>query len=59
VDGVLEQSRDVPAAERERIAAARRQLVEGDRPVETYHRIGLDEALGLLAPEPERRLVAV
>jgi hypothetical protein len=59
VDGVLEQSRDVPAAERERIAAARRQLVEGDRPVETYRRIGLDEALGLLAPEPERRLVAV
>jgi hypothetical protein len=59
VDGVLEQSRDVPAAERDRIAAARRQLVEGDRPVETYRRIGLDEALGLLAPEPERRLVAV
>ena len=59
VAGVLEQSRDVPAAERERIGAARRQLVEGDRPVETYRRIGLDEALGLLAPEPERRLVAV
>src|SRR4051812_10807333 len=59
VDAVLEQSRDIPAAERDRIAAARRQLVEGDRPVETYRRIGLDEALGLLAPEPERRLVAV
>ena len=59
VDGVLEQSRDGPAAERERIATARRQLVEGERPVETYRRIGLEEALGLLAPEPERRLVAV
>jgi hypothetical protein len=59
VDGVLEQSRDVPAGERDRIAAARRTLVEGDRPVETYRRIGLEEALGLLAPEPERRLVAV
>jgi hypothetical protein len=59
VGAVLEQSRDVPAGERDRIAAARRQLIEGDRPVETYRRIGLDEALGLLAPEPERRLVAV
>jgi hypothetical protein len=59
VDGVLEQSREIPAAERDRIAAARRQLVEDDRPVETYRRIGLEEALGLLAPEPERRLVAV
>lgn len=59
VEGVLEQSREVPAAERDRIAAARRQLLYGERPVETYRRIGLDEALGLLAPEPERRLVAV
>jgi hypothetical protein len=59
VGGVLGQSRDVPIAERERIAAARRQLIEGDRPVEAYRRIDLDEALGLLSPEPERRLVAV
>jgi hypothetical protein len=59
VGGVLEQSRDVPAGERERIAAARRQLFEDERPVETYRRIDLDEALGLLAPQPERRLVAV
>ncbi|MEA2385652.1 MAG: hypothetical protein QOH72_5623 [Solirubrobacteraceae bacterium] len=59
VSGVLEQSRDVPAAERDRIAAARAHLVEEDRPVETYRRVGIDEALGLLAPEPERRLVAV
>jgi len=59
VDGALEQSRDIPAGERDRILAARRHLVDHDRPVETYRRIGLEEALGLLAPEPERRLVAV
>ena len=59
VSGVLEQSRDVPTGERDRIAVARAHLIEGDRPVETYRRVDLDEALGLLAPEPERRLVAV
>jgi len=59
VAGVLEQSEEVPAAARERVAAARPGLVEDGRPVETYRRIGLDEALGLLAPRPERRLVAV
>jgi hypothetical protein len=59
VAGVLEQSRDVPAAERERIAAARAHLQDGGRPVETYRRVDLAEALGLLAPAPERRLVAV
>jgi hypothetical protein len=59
VAGVLEQSRDVPAGERDRIAAARAHLREDGRPVETYRRVDLDEALGLLAPEPERRLVAV
>ena len=59
VAGVLEQSRDVPAGERDRIAAARAHLLDGSRPVETYRRVDLDEALGLLAPEPERRLVAV
>ena len=59
VGGVLEQSRDVPAGERDRIAAARRHLIVDDRPVESYRRVDLDEALGLLAPEPERRLVAV
>jgi len=59
VGGVLEQSRDIASGERDRIAAARRQLLEEDRPVESYRRIDLDEALGLLAPEPERRLVAV
>ena len=59
VGGVIEQSRDIAAGERERVASARRNLVEDGRPVESYRRIGLDEALGLLAPQPERRLVAV
>lgn len=59
VSGVLEQSRDVPAGERDRVAAARARLREDGRPVETYRRVDLDEALGLLAPQPERRLVAV
>jgi hypothetical protein len=59
VEGVLEQSEEVAPAERERIAAARVDLREEGRPIETYRRIGLDEALGLLAPRPERRLVAV
>jgi len=59
VGGVLEQSRDVPVGERDRIAAARKHLIVDDRPVESYRRVDLDEALGLLAPEPERRLVAV
>jgi hypothetical protein len=59
VSAVLEQSRDVPAGERDRIAAARASLREDGRPVETYRRVDLDEALGLLAPQPERRLVAV
>jgi hypothetical protein len=59
VAGVLEQSRDVAAGDGDRIAAARPQLVEDGRPVETYRRIGLEEGLGLLAPQPERHLVAV
>jgi hypothetical protein len=59
VGGVLEQSRDVPVGERDRIAAARKHLMVDERPVESYRRVDLDEALGLLAPAPERRLVAV
>ena len=59
VEGVLAQSDEVPAPEREHIGAARANLRDGDRPVETYRRIGVDEAIGLLAPRPERRLVAV
>lgn len=49
VDAILEQSGAVPGAERRSIAAARRALVEDGRPVETYRRIGLDEALARLA----------
>jgi hypothetical protein len=41
------------------MAAGRDGLVEDGRPLETYRRIELDEALGLLTPRPERRLVAV
>ena len=59
VAGVLDRSAAVPGADRDRIASARRRLLEDGRPVERYRRIGLEEALGLLAPEPERRLAAV
>jgi hypothetical protein len=59
VAGVLERSEDVPGGERDRIAGARRRLMEDGRPVERYRRIGIEEALGLLAPHPERRLAAV
>ena len=52
VDAVLEQSTAVPEEERERIGAARRELLEDGRPVESLRRIGLDEALALLAPQP-------
>ena len=43
---------EVAPEERRRIKRARTDLVEGDVPVETYRRIALDEALGLLAPRP-------
>jgi hypothetical protein len=39
---------EVAPDERRRVREARKHLVEGDAPVETYRRIGLDEALGLL-----------
>jgi hypothetical protein len=42
----------VASEERARITRARKELVEDEVPVETYRRIGLDEALGLLAPKP-------
>jgi hypothetical protein len=38
--------------ERERLRAARAALAEDGVPVETYRRIGLDEALGLLGAQP-------
>jgi hypothetical protein len=43
---------EVAPEERRRIKRAREDLVEGEVPVETYRRIALDEALGLLAPKP-------
>ena len=57
--GVLARSPEGAPGERDRIAGARRRLVEDGRPVERYRRIALDEAIGLLAPQPERRLSAV
>jgi hypothetical protein len=45
VDGVLERAG---------ITLARNDLIEGGVPVETYRRIGLDEALGLLAVKEVR-----
>jgi hypothetical protein len=40
---------EVAPEERARIKQARKELVEDGLPVETYRRIGLDEAIGLLA----------
>jgi hypothetical protein len=37
---------------RRRVKRARKDLVEDDLPIETYRRIALDQALGLLAPKP-------
>lgn len=52
VGAVLEQSTAVPEAVRARIGAARQDLLEEGRPVESFRRIGLEEALALLAPQP-------
>lgn len=49
VSGVLEQSAGVPPDLHAEIAAARHALLRSGRPVETYHAVGLAEALGLLA----------
>jgi hypothetical protein len=52
VDGVLDRVGDqdeVAQLERVRIKRARKDLIEGGVAVETYRRIDLDEALGLLA----------
>lgn len=43
---------EVAPEERRRIKGARKDLVEDDVPIETYRRIALDQALGLLAPKP-------
>jgi hypothetical protein len=51
-DAIAARLGEVAPEERARIKRARKGLVEGHAPVETYRRIGLDEALGLLAPSP-------
>src|SRR5215217_7074318 len=50
-DAVAARLGEVAPEERRRARRARKALVEGDAPVETYRRIGVDEALGLLASE--------
>lgn len=45
-DSIEARASEVDQAVRERIRDARRELVEDGRPVETYRRIDLDEALG-------------
>jgi hypothetical protein len=45
---LLERSRDIDPDVRRAILDARGELVEGGRPVESYRRVGLDEALALL-----------
>jgi hypothetical protein len=47
-DEIEARAGEVERATRERIKLARRELVEGGVPVETYRRIDLDEALALL-----------
>jgi hypothetical protein len=50
-DAIEARMGEVAPEERRRIKRARKDLLEGDVPVETYRRIGLDQALGLLAPK--------
>jgi hypothetical protein len=51
-DAIEARLGEVAREERRRIKLARKELVEGGTPVETYRRIPLDQALGLLAPKP-------
>jgi hypothetical protein len=53
-DAIEARLGEVAREERRRIRRARKELVEGGAPVETYRRISLDQALGLLAPKPAR-----
>jgi hypothetical protein len=47
-DAVARRAGEVPRELRAPVAAARASLLEDGRPVETYRRLGLDEALALL-----------
>jgi hypothetical protein len=51
-DAIAARLGEVAPEERRRIKRARKELVEGGLPVETYRRIALDQALRLLAPKP-------
>jgi hypothetical protein len=51
-DAIAARLGEVEPEERRRIKRARKELFEGGVPVETYRRIALDRALGLLAPKP-------
>jgi hypothetical protein len=51
-DAIEARVGEVAPKERRRIKRARKDLLEGDVPVETYRRIAFDQALGLLAPKP-------
>jgi hypothetical protein len=51
-DAIEARLGEVAREERSRMKRARKELVEGGTPVETYRRIPLDQALGLLAPKP-------
>jgi hypothetical protein len=56
-DAIAARLGEVAPDVRQRVKRARQELVEGGVPVESYRRIDLDEALGLLAatPAPESR----
>jgi hypothetical protein len=47
-DAIAARAAEVDGDSRQRILAGRRDLVEDGVPVETYRRIGIDEALGRL-----------
>jgi hypothetical protein len=51
-DAIAARLGEVAPEERRRIKRARKDLVEDDVPIETYRRVALDQALGLLAPKP-------
>jgi hypothetical protein len=51
-DAIAARLGEVTAEERRLLKRARKELREGDVPVETYRRIALEQALGLLAPKP-------
>jgi hypothetical protein len=51
-EAIAARAGEVDRDSRQHVLAGRRELVEDGVPVETYRRIGLDEALGRLTAEP-------